>query len=252
MDACQEFVRSLCASLKVKNITAKNFGEICAKYSVKALGSGAQGSCSLLKGKDKSYVVKNYSNSDLTTLATEVRFLSKFKDVNGVQQLVGVCVENRSLLTKFAGHSIDTQKINQHSLMTILKQLAKIVDEINSLDIHHNDLKCANVCVQRTAAGPKVTVIDFGLATTASSPLLDEPMGPREAQKYPWVAPEVLAGESSSSASDTFSVAFVARTLFNEAKLTMPSRLDSWVNDALSPNPVVRPTLSQLIDVLSQ
>ena len=227
------------------------------------LGKGAYGSC--CKGVDpdsgKEVVIKTFLKDALRSLVTETRCLHRLQG-HGMQRLVGVCLETRQLVTRFAGQTaadfFRPGVCFSHAISVIL-QVARVVRNVNKAGFTHNDIKNNNVCVKQCVNGPKATVIDLGLAM---------PVGQRglyktsmdiyeETRKYPWVAPELfLDSHPCSAASDAYSVAWFI--------LSMPSphgyptknptfRLfKDWVRKAREPHPEKRPSLDDLIRVLKQ
>ena len=54
-------------------------------------------------------------------------------------------------------------------IATVAAQLASALAALSQYDIRHGDIKPENILVESNGHGPHATLIDFGLATAAST-----------------------------------------------------------------------------------
>lgn len=92
-------------------------------------------------------------------------------------------------------------------IMTIADQLCDGLAAIHDAGVIHGDLKASNVLVD---AADRVTIIDFGLARleTTNAEVTEEVSGTPT-----YMAPELMAGQPSSVASDIFAIAVLVYEL---------------------------------------
>lgn len=143
------------------------------------LGSGAYGSCYLLKfcfpmsrTKNK-YVVKQFTGEDeaLPELMQEVFRLHTCQQV-GVQHLVGICPLASTLITRYAGRDLETliekNLLNEEQRVHVLCDIMRVTGTNLKRKIAHTDIREANICVKRQKVAGRIkvsgTLIDFGLA----------------------------------------------------------------------------------------
>uniref|UniRef100_A0A0P4W432 Protein kinase domain-containing protein n=1 Tax=Scylla olivacea TaxID=85551 RepID=A0A0P4W432_SCYOL len=261
-DSIEERARRYLAHIGVRLLKEKTVRKMISSGS-QGLGAGSYGSC--CKGVDphagKEVVIKTFLKNALRSLVTEAKCLQRLQG-HGMQRLVGVCLETRQLVTRFAGQTaadyFHSGACFTHALRVIL-QVARAVRSVNEEGYTHNDIKSNNVCVKQATSGPKATLIDLGLA---------EPVGTRgfyktdgdiaaKQRKYPWIAPELLRdSHPCSAASDVFSVAwFILRVPgWQDRPVAGPAmwRFKEWVKKARRPLPEQRPSLDALIQVIKQ
>ncbi|MEO6774328.1 MAG: serine/threonine-protein kinase [Kofleriaceae bacterium] len=154
-------------------------------------------------------------------------------------------------------------------LRTLSIQILLGLGAIHRAHLVHGDIKSDNVLVGASAAEPRATIIDFGLACPAGERTVDEISGTPD-----YMAPEVIRGARPSSASDLYAVGvilyemltgttpFVGATaaMVFEAQLhdvlvppslrcpdrTIPSALERLVLRALAKDPADRPHDAEL------
>ena len=245
-------VERLCLRRGIKLFSRYELHTVFWHNTTIKLGEGGQGSCVRVFGQGFDWVVKEYKGDDAyEMLEREVRLLSRVHDVVGVQKLAGVCLDNYTVITHYAGADIDNYLdkhgdcANTYVALVVLPQLARIVKDMASCGVYHNDIKTNNICIQMTIQGPEVTLIDLGLAST-TMPIMEDPLPRDEMHKFPWIAPEVKAGWRSSLTSETYSVAFVAQDLMTDRMACLFPAFSRWVDAALSPDPCHRPPITHL------
>ncbi|KAK4319177.1 hypothetical protein Pmani_009865 [Petrolisthes manimaculis] len=114
-----------------------------------------------------------------------------------------------------------------------MRQLGQVQDRMAARGLAHNDIKEDNVCIKFSDHGIELTFIDFGLANPLGNNVYFFPLKPQSWTKYPWVAPEVLAGGCSSVASDTYSLASLLIFMYKKMSLTLPQQAAVWVKTAI-------------------
>lgn len=107
------------------------------------------------------------------------------------------------------------KKLSFDVLYEIFIQTAKILREIHSRSIVHNDVKDNNICVSYEK-DVKVTLVDYGLARHIGEMIFEKSVDPVEAEfirreYYPHYAPEAFQGEPSSPESDVYSLGFTIK-----------------------------------------
>ena len=190
----EERARHYLARLGVRLLKEKTVRKMVS-LGDQSLGSGAYGSC--CKGVDphvgKELVIKTFRNNDLRSFVNETRCLHRLQG-HGLQRLVGVCMETRQLVSRFAGQTaadyFQSGARFTHALRVIL-QVARAVRSVHEAGYTHNDIKDNNVCVKLFPSGPKATLIDLGLAKRVGSRgfyKTDKDIAQHK-RRYPWIAP---------------------------------------------------------------
>lgn len=169
----------------------------------------------------------------------------------GVEELVGVDVEQVAVVTTFAGYTLfhysQHTKLNALERLHILAQVMKAVRRIHDNNHVHNNIRLSSVCLapegRCSATGRrnfKATLTDFTLCRQRRTPLLrdtgDNP------GFYPWMCPEVLRGARCSEYSDVYSVGRLAAIL-ETRRYPYPGNLKTWVADATASKSLVRQPL---------
>lgn len=122
------------------------------------LGVGSFGSCFKVQDPDtcQELVIKTFGKKDRDCLAIEADVLSKLQ-VAGVQQMVGVCVKTRQLVSHFAGQIAKDYFTNSSTSLpdslSVIMQVARTLQRIHRKGYTHNDIKDNNVCVQLGSSG---------------------------------------------------------------------------------------------------
>lgn len=160
---------------------------------------------------------------------------------------------------------IDNPKPDLETVRNIVEQIAKGLRALHRMEMLHQDLRPANIMIDRTGT---VKIIDFGstrvagLAEISTSTAVNNLLGTAQ-----YTAPEYFLGESGTPRSDMFSLAVItyqmlsgrlpygvevskARTRYAQMKLHYQSVLDDkreipvWIDSilkkALHPNPYNR------------
>ncbi|MPC67743.1 Germinal center kinase 1 [Portunus trituberculatus] len=227
------------------------------------LSRGVFGSC--YKGVDprtgKTVVVKTFKKIALHSLLKETVCLQQLQG-RGVQRLVGVCVQTCQLVTRFAGTTAEIyfrfQASLPHSLSVIL-QVARAVRGLHQAGFAHNDIKSDNVCVRESCHGPRVTLIDLGMALPLGTSD-NQHAGRNTAEverKHPWVAPELLWNSLlCSEASDVYSMAWLVLEVpgWQRHHVARPAvwALGQWVEHARQPHPEQRPSMDALVEAVKE
>lgn len=92
---------------------------------------------------------------------------------------------------------------------SLLLQVLRALSYLHRRGVLHRDLKPANILVKPAAGAPRVTLLDFGLATM----LAEESARARPAGSVGYMAPEVQRGAPASVASELFSVGVMMHEL---------------------------------------
>lgn len=199
-----------------------------------------------LRGNGKDWVYKEIDTGALEV--EEIHFLTMLKEVKGIQKLVGICPENNSLLTEYAGPSLNNVKQDRQFVLQVTRQIAGIIDRLSSLNVYHNDIKSHNICVSSKPEGYEVTLIDFGLAST-TNPTFDQEFTKKEIETYFWIAPEILQNQCSSPASDVYGVAHALEVFYPKILDSIPL-LNSWIRRSKSTEIHKRPSIHEIFQIL--
>ncbi|XP_042872297.1 uncharacterized protein LOC122253333, partial [Penaeus japonicus] len=167
---------------------------------------------------------------------------------SGFQRVVGLCPETLSLVTKFAGrtleHFVPSERLKPEHRYSAMMQICKAVGTLHKTGLVHNDIKLNNVCLKLTASGPEVTLIDFGICRKAgTAPGLQVEWN----NSLPY-APEICGADNCSAESDVYSVGKLLHQLFGSKQL--PQLLNNWYVKSQSQKPSERSNLSSLMRFL--
>lgn len=259
-DICEEEVEEVREKLQQLGVHLLEREEVRAMQSAKCVfaGAGWYGSC--VKGVDpatqQAVVIKTFNGRNLQSLLKEVRNLQHFLHVPGVQQLVGVSVENCQAVTCYAGRTVEQyfkQPVPFAHAVTVFLQLARAVQAMPARGYTHNDLKNENLCVLDTSSGPLATIIDLGIATPLGTWRVFGPKSCYEDQ--PEEPPELQANtHPTSEASDAYRFAYnVKKTLQlcdGVPRTSLVRAFKRWLEAALRHDPAQRPTMEALVRVL--
>lgn len=136
-------------------------------------------------------------------------------------------------------------EVDSRDAVEIGRSLADALAAIHAAGIVHRDIKPGNVIM--SDRGPLLT--DFGIALhpDATSRLT----GPGEVVATPsYAAPEVLAGEEPTPASDVYSLAVTLRSLLVRSGNDPDPGISAVLSGALSSTPEERPPAADLADDL--
>ncbi|GAA4033707.1 hypothetical protein GCM10023063_16890 [Arthrobacter methylotrophus] len=143
-------------------------------------------------------------------------------------------------LRRYLSSGAFTREFGVHLLRTLAQALSYLHDEH---DVVHRDLKPANILISNDG---KIKVADFGIARRTSDERLTDTGFIIGTKSY--MAPEVLAGQPATFASDIWSLGAVAREAFGMlAPLASQDPVASAVNAMLSPEAGRRPTAAALL-----
>ena len=160
---------------KVKTELRSMGVRVLEKHEVKAmtdvqhdmLGNGLFGVC--VKTVDpltkQELVIKTFFGENLHSMLNEAKCLFHLQ-MKGVQRLVGVCVDDVSIISHFAGEAakwyfFDTVPLADGA--TIFLQVCQTLRRIVQRGYNHNDLHEGNVCVLHGTNGPVANIIDLGM-----------------------------------------------------------------------------------------
>lgn len=164
-----------------------------------------------------------------------------------------MCSSNDIIVTYYAGITLQSfvkrrrRELNEITVWEIMRQLGKVQVSMSERGLAHNDIKEDNVCIRYSRFGIEVTAIDFGLANPLGKKVYICPFQPESWRKYPWVAPELLAGGCSSVASDTYSLASLLIYIYEEMSLPLPHQAALWAKEAMGPHPEKRTCINNFL-----
>ena len=167
-----------------------------------------------------------------------------------------MCVKTRQLVTHCAGITAKEYfkwAISFADAVEVILQVSQTLQRMVQRGFAHNDIKSINICVFDEENGPAATVIDLGLASRLGTWNIYSKTS--KWKKFPWIAPELLQDtHPCSEASDVYGLAHLIEGLLGlQEGRSLHSSLNNlvgWVRAARSHNPVERPGLSALIEVL--
>ncbi|XP_037784531.1 serine/threonine-protein kinase shk2-like [Penaeus monodon] len=140
------------------------------------------------------------------------------------------------------GKVLENSKLSDKELVRLSLRLCVAVQEVHDKGYIHNDLMDVNVVVDEATG--RVSIIDFG---NACRPGQNAGYG---ASSNDNLAPEILGGGSSTTASDVFSVGFMLGQICDE--MARPSsELRRLARKMQSAKPRQRPALSAAIKRLN-
>lgn len=159
------------AALRALGVRVLGRQEVRAMTGVRCevLGEGAFGSCIKTQHLDTGapLVIKTLYRGDLRAVLEEASNLHHLQ-VEGVQRLVGVCVQDAQIVSHFAGEALDQyfygRQVPLHDAAAVFVQVCRALQRVVSLGYIHADLHAGNVCVLQGSRGPVATLIDLGLA----------------------------------------------------------------------------------------
>ena len=229
-------------------------------FYCESLGFGTYGSCCLVRDPktSKDYVIKTFGEDMLENLVEEALAL-KQNQAPGVQQIIGVCIQVRELVTVYAGVTIEeyfSTPISFADAIQSILQMSQGIQVISEAGYAHNDIKKDNVCVNYSSdkKGLDTTIIDLGLAARIGTWDIykDNNCDPED---FPWIAPELLRNtHPCSEASDLYGLALLIQNLLRlpeeQAPVASLAALMGWVRAARSHDPQERPGLGALIEAL--
>lgn len=152
-------------------------------------------------------------------------------------------------MTQYSGPTLD--RINDNLSLehrnSIALQVARACDSLHAAGFAHNDIKANNICVQKTPAGPVVTVIDFGMTEVCGENMVLGCSWSEDVHYAPELCMSATVGRCSSL-SDVYSVGRVLRPLFEDHET--PAAIGSWFKASTSMEAASRQGLRVLIRYL--
>ena len=113
--------------------------------------------------------------------------------------------------TTLASHLADTGPLSPQSVTDIVSQVAAALDHAHSLGVIHRDIKPANLIMESDG---RVRIADFGIAHTVDDPATITSSG-ELVGTITYLAPEILAGQPATPASDIYSLGAVTYELLS-------------------------------------
>ena len=242
------------------------------------LGSGSFGSCYLAAYRGIDVVVKEfrlryYNNGSKKEAETrvreeliyEARIMTKLGDHPGLPLLFGVCSERAPyrIIMQFHGSQdgssmtianvLAKKQITDKATWTrVICKTAVALSRIHGKGFLHNDLKSDNVVIDHRNGTYNPVVIDFGKSVPLSGArgpkILSLDKQRTYSREFPHIAPEIVGGfRGQSVASDIFSLAKIAETIFRKAEL---GHLPVLFVQALNADPTKRPSLDKIIAIM--
>ncbi|XP_042241270.1 dual specificity testis-specific protein kinase 1-like [Homarus americanus] len=215
------------------------------------LGEGIHGICNKVQVSQSQWVIKLASDElqNINGLQREIEAMSSLHGVPGVQKVIGVCPWKLTMITEFAGDSLEkylkTHTCTTEESLQIVQQVSRTLVEVNARGWLHNDLKIDNICIQKTDKGIQTTIIDFGLATKIGGTL---PIVPGSVASF-HTAPEVVKRLPLTPKADVYSVGRLLQHLVPQLNRLDPPVL-SWLTRSVRINPNLRDSLDELLKVL--
>ena len=118
----------------------------------------------------------------------------------------------------------------------LLLQILQALSYLHRRGVLHRDLKPANVRCVATAMGPRVKLLDFGLALLYEKPVSDQA---EIAGTVGYIAPEVLQGEAITPRADLYAFGVMAFELLTGRSPFFGESLTTLVAATLSSEPVI-------------
>ncbi|XP_050733151.1 serine/threonine-protein kinase pkn5-like [Eriocheir sinensis] len=154
----------------------------------------------------------------LEELLHEAILLARVSGVAGVPRLHGMVLDPPSLVTSFDGPATLgavvrqwPRRVSGRMLVQAVAQVCGAVAGLHQKGVAHNDIKSNNVVVRLGSEGSiTACLIDLGNSSKVGSAIF--PRGRLRWEDYPYLAPELVAGEPSSEASDVFSLGHMMAT----------------------------------------
>jgi serine/threonine-protein kinase len=119
--------------------------------------------------------------------------------------------------------------------LEIMKGVCSAVAEAHRRRLLHRDLKPENIFITNTPAGEGVKVLDFGLVKAMSLSMSNVPTAASTIAGTPYyMAPELLAGEPASPASDVWALGVIVYEMLEGTHPFTRGQPSEWQNAASS------------------
>ena len=113
--------------------------------------------------------------------------------------------------TTLAAHLAQSGPLGPEPVVDIVSQVAAAVDHAHGLGVIHRDIKPTNLIIE---ADGRVRLADFGIARTVDDPATITSSG-ELVGTITYLAPEILAGQPATAASDIYSLGAVTFELLS-------------------------------------
>ena len=253
---------TLCAKHKVPVLRS-------CPYTGEKIGQGGHAFCvktTITTSKGEAEVVVKQMlpsrglsfNLVLGELVTEAVLLARVSGIDGLPHLYGIVLDPPALVTSFDGPRTLFQVVMQRPrcvsdevVVSAVLQVCCAVSALHKRRITHNDIKSDNVVVRQDSSGAITTcLIDLGNSSYIGQAIF--PRGELRWEDHRFLAPELVAGDPSSAASDVFSLGYMMVTFAKIFKRhSAVGQLFRRVGGrATAKCPARRPSLQELIDSL--
>ena len=196
---------------------------LLVKLSDEPIGEGTFGKVFLAEYRGMAAVIKEIKSRDEASkkrerckreVLHEAAIINCLGDHLNLPFLFGVCTgkELFSLVLQYYGtggkslthHSVvKARMLKKHSTAKVFKDVIDTVDYIHGKGYIHNDIESNNIVIERRASVCDEfhpIIIDFG-----KTKKITKVKGGNKRQKLNYIAPEVIAGEKETPASDIYS-----------------------------------------------
>ncbi|XP_069191696.1 serine/threonine-protein kinase A-Raf-like [Procambarus clarkii] len=203
------------------------------RNEIKTLGSGGYGTVTLVNWHGEQAALKVANCADpANSFKREAQVLSALKGAGGAPLLLGVSHDSPALLTTYKG---DTNLDNV--ICDPRYDVVQIGFKIG--------LKLLHIHTKGSHDHPKISLIDFGLSCKSGKTIIAE----GDPEDKPTYAPEVLAGEPSTFASDVFQYGRLMQEILEVTGTKHPALVNLFQEATLS-NQDWRPSLPNLLRCL--
>lgn len=239
------------------------------RYNVlEKLGEGGFGSVYLAERKDdgKKVAIKCVQLKESGKKPPEVVILNKLRSIDGVSKILEYfeylgyyCV----VMEYYKGQDLfdyigDKEKLSIEETRSIIKRLVEILIELEKKQIYHNDIKDENIMMSEG----KITLIDFGAATTEGAKPQRKFSGTRVYAPPEWIVDRVYNPKHLTSWSiGILLIAMLAGNIPFETDIdivrgeyslpvTVPESTQTLVKKCLSKTPSERPCLQEIFQMI--
>lgn len=195
---------ALKSMVRAGRYSSSSFAPDCTSWNRSSVGSARSASGGMWS-RELARLALVHEFRTLTSLRHPniVSVLDYGVDANGMPYITEELVENaQTLLVAMKHDSLPTK-------VRVLAQLLRALSFLHRRHIIHCDVKPANILIVRDGIQPEAKLIDFGLAQH----LRDPSAAGYAAGTTGYLAPELLAGEPPTAASDLFALGVTATEL---------------------------------------
>ncbi|XP_063416848.1 membrane-associated tyrosine- and threonine-specific cdc2-inhibitory kinase-like [Mytilus trossulus] len=243
-----------------QNIPSININEISFEHSdngnIKVLGKGA--TAEVLQGNlhndcwVKKIAIKLFTNDqhkNFSYIVQEARILQILNNSNVTPKVYGI-IQNNSfplcLVEELIENSMELYKLLSNPSIThsawlhIALNISKSLKVIHDAGVLVNDIKSDNIMINTHDLSIKF--IDMGHASQKGGRSFDLPEA--DAYKYPHMGPEISCGQTTTKATDIFSLGYLLR-MFPTSPLKVQGQL------CMHPCPAHRPLIDEVVEYIS-